>query len=214
MKNRKHWSLLGSTALVAASLLSGCSHGGKNQPVEPVAAVPQGTAASTVEDKPGGINAEFFTLTATVKAIDKKNRVVTLKFPDGKQKNIKCGPEVRNFPQIRIGDNVTAKFLESVELVVGAPGVKPSAEHESKTARAPLGTKPGFASIDAIEVSATVQSIDYQTRNVTLLGPEGKIFKVKAGAEVKRLNEVKQGDTVIARLTKAFSINVSKPGKN
>jgi len=37
---------------------------------------------------------------------------------------------------------------------------------------------------------------------------------VKASAEVKRLNEVKQGDTVIARLTKAFSINVSKPVKN
>jgi len=214
MKNRKHWSLLGSTALVVASLLLGCSHDGKKQPAEPVAAVPQATAAPTVEDKPAGISAEFFTVTATVQAIDTKNRVVTLKFPDGKQKKIKCGPEVRNFHQIRIGDDVTAKFLESVELVVGAPGVTPSAEHESKVARAPLGSRPGFASIDAIEVTATVQSIDYQTRNVTLLGPEGKIFKVKAGAEVKRLNEVKQGDTVLARLTKAFSINVSKPVKN
>ncbi len=214
MKDKKHWSLLGSTALVAASLLLGCSHAGKKQTAEPVAAVPQETAAPAAKDKPGGIEAELVTVTATVKAIDKKNRVVTLKFPDGKQKKVKCGPEVRNFPQIRIGDDVKAQFLESVELVVGGPGVKPSAERESEVARAPLGKKPGFAAIDAVEVTATVQSIDYQTRDVTLLGPEGKIFKVKAGPEVKRLNDVKQGDTVLARLTKAVSITVSKPGKN
>ncbi|MFZ4701361.1 MAG: hypothetical protein ACOYMG_15025, partial [Candidatus Methylumidiphilus sp.] len=67
--------------------------------------------------------------------------------------------------------------------------------------------------IDAVEVTATVQSIDYKTRDVTLLGPEGKTFKLKAGPEIKRLNDVKQGDTVLARLTKAASITVSKPVK-
>ena len=60
---------------------------------------------------------------------------------------------------------------------------------------------------------STVQSIDYQTRDVTLLGPEGKTFKLKAGPEIKRLNEVKQGDTVVARLTQAVSITVSTPGQ-
>ena len=215
MKNRKHWLILSSTALITVSLLFGCSHAEKKQAAEPVAAVPQDTAAVSAEpSKPGGIEGELIVVTATVRAIDKKNRVVTLKFPDGKEKKVKCGAEVRNFPQIRIGDEVKAQFLESVELVVSGPGAKPSAEHETETARAPLGKKPGFAAIDAVEVTATVQAIDYQTRDVTLLGPEGKTFKLKAGPEVKRLNDVKQGDTVSARLTKAVSITVSKPGKN
>ena len=212
MKDRKNWFLLGSTALVTASLLLGCSHADKKPSPEPVAAAPQEAAPAAV-DKPSGADAELITVTATVKAIDKKNRVVTLRFPDGREKKVKCGPEVRNFPQIRIGDDVKAQFLESVELVVGGPGEKPSVEHEQEVARAPLGKKPGVAGIDAVEVTATVQSINYQTRDAILLGPEGKTFKVKAGPEVRRFNEVKQGDTVVARLTKAFSITVSKPAK-
>ena len=148
-----------------------------------------------------------------MKAIDKKNRVVTLKYTDGKEARVKCGPEVRNFAQIRVGDDVTAKFLESVELFVTGPEDKPAAERATEVKRAPLGSKPGFSAIDAVEVKASVDAIDYQTREVRLKGPEGKIMKVIAGPEVKRLNEVKQGDTVVARLTRAVSIEVTKPDK-
>lgn len=214
MKAKKYWLVLGATALMSATLITGCSSADKKQPAVAQAAVEQKAPVPAVTDgKPGGTEGELLVVNATVKAINKKNRLVTLKFEDGKEKKIKCGPEVRNFSQIRVGDNVKAQFLESVELEVKGPGAKPSSERESELARAPLGSKPGFAAIDAVEISATVQSIDYKTRNVTLLGPEGKILKLKAGPEVNRLQEVKQGDTVVARLTKAASIIVSAPEK-
>ena len=214
MKNNRYWSIIGSTALVATTLLVGCSHAEKKQAVESQPAVAQDVPPTpAAESKPGGIEGELIVVNAVVKSIDKKSRTVELKFEDGKVKKIKCGPEVRNFPQIRVGDNVKAQFLESVELEVQGPGAKPTAEHESELARAPLGSKPGFAAINAVEVSATVQSIDYKTRDVTLLVPEGKTFKLKAGPEVKRFNEVKQGDTMVARLTKAVSVTVSAPEK-
>jgi hypothetical protein len=91
---------------------------------------------------------------------------------------------------------------------------EPLAERTTDVARAPLGSRPGFAAIDQVEVRASVVSIDYQTREVALKGPEGKVVKVKAGPEVKRLNEVKKGDSVVARLTRAISIVVSKPAAN
>ncbi len=214
MKDNSKRLVILSALLLTAALIQGCSHADKKQAIDSAATTAQEPVAETVSDsKPGGIEGELVVVTATVKAIDKKNRVVTLKFPDGKEKKVKCGPEVRNFSQIRVGDEVKAQFLESVELVVSGPGAKPSVEREKEVARAPLGQRPGFAAIDAIEVTATVQSIDYKTRNVTLLGPEGKTFKMKAGSEVKRLNDVKQGDTVLARLTKAVSITVTKPGQ-
>ncbi len=215
MKNSKHWLIVGSSALVTVSLLLGCSHADKKQAVDAVPVASQSAVPAVAEvDKPGGAESELVVINAKVKAIDKKNRVVTLKFEDGTEKKIKCGPEVRNFAQIHIGDDVKAQFLESVELVVSGPGTKPSADRQKEVARAPLGSKPGYAVVDAVEVTATVQAIDYQTRDVTLLGPEGKTIKLKAGPEIKRLNDVKQGDTVLARLTKAASITVSKPAKN
>jgi hypothetical protein len=104
-------------------------------------------------------------------------------------------------------------LLETVELFVTGND-DPAAERVTEVGRAPLGSKPGFAAVDAVEVKASVIAIDYQTRKVTLKGPEGKIVKVTAGPEVKLLNEVKEGDSVVARLTRAVSIEVSKPGTN
>ena len=136
-----------------------------------------------------------------------------LQSADGKVAKIKCGPEVRNFAQIRVGDEVKTSLLETVELFVTGNN-EPAAERVTEVARAPLGSKPGFAAIDAVEVKASVVAINYQTRKVTLKGPEGKIINVTAGDEVKRLNEFKVGDSVVARLTRAVSIEVSKPAKN
>ena len=220
MKDKRHWLILGSTALVTASLLSACSSSGsKDHPDQSSAAAPttmvaQDQAAETqAEDKPGRLEGELIVVTAKVKAIDKKNRVVTLKSPDGKEAKVKCGPEVRNFAQIRVGDEVKTTLLETVELFVTGKE-EPAAERVTEVDRAPLGSKPGFAAVDAVEVKASVVAIDYQTREVTLKGPEGRVIKVKAGPEVKRLNEVNKGDTVVARLTRAISIEVSKPAKN
>jgi Cu/Ag efflux protein CusF len=221
MKDKRHWLILGVTALVTASLLSGCSSSGskdsaRSLEAEPPTLVAQEQAPATqtqTQDRPGGLEGELVVITATVKAIDKKNRVVTLQSPDGKVAKVKCGPEVRNFAQIRVGDVVKTSLLETVELFVTGND-EPAAERVTEVGRAPLGNKPGFAAIDAVEVKATVVAIDYQTRKVTLKGPEGKVIKVTAGPQVKRLTEVNVGDSVVARLTRAVSIEVSKPVTN
>ena len=219
MKDKRDWLILGATALVTASLLSGCSSSGSKDSAQSLEAEPptlpvqDQTAATQAQDRPGGLEGELVVITATVKAIDKKNRVVTLQSPDGKVAKIECGPEVRNFNQIHVGDVVKTSLLETVELFVTGNN-EPAAERVTGVGRVPLGSKPGFAAVDAVEVKAAVVAIDYQTRKVTLKGPEGKIVKVTAGPEVKRLNEVNVGDSVVARLTRAVSIEVSKPAKN
>jgi hypothetical protein len=219
MKEKKHWLILGATALVTASLLSGCSSSGSKDSAQSLEAEPptlpvqDQTAATQAQDRPGGLEGELVVITATVKAIDKKNRVVTLQSPDGKVAKVKCGPEVRNFARIRVGDEVKTSLLETVELYVTGSD-KPAAERVTEIGRAPLGSKPGFAAIDAVEVKASIVAIDYRTRKVALKGPEGNVVKVTAGPEVKRLNEVKVGDSVVARLTRAVSIEVSKPVTN
>lgn len=217
MKNTRHWLVLGATVLVTASLLSGCSSfGSKDSSAQTSEAVPPAVVAqdqapaTQAQDRPGGIEGEMVVVTAIVKAIDKKSRVVTLLSSDGKVAKVKCGPEVRNFAQIRVGDEVKTSLLETVELFVTGNS-EPAAERVTEVGRAPLGSRPGFAVIDTIEVKAAVVAIDYQTRKVSLKSPDGKVKIVTAGPEVKRLNEVRVGDSVVARLTRAISIEVSKP---
>jgi hypothetical protein len=219
MKDKRHWQILGASVLVTVSLLSGCSSSGSKDSAQaleaepPILAAQDQTAGTPAGDRPGALEGELVVVTATVKAIDKKNRVVTLQSSDGKESKVKCGPEVRNFAQIRVGDEVKTALLETVELFVTGSG-EPAAERVTEVDRAPLGSKPGFAAIDAVEVKASVVAIDYLSRKVTLKGPEGNVVNVTAGPEVKRLNEVKVGDSVVARLTRAVSIEVSKPATN
>ncbi len=211
MKNEKNGLALGAAALAVVSLLSGCA----GQSKQPVAAAPAAPAAQepAAQNKPGKAVVGRATVEATVKAIDKKKRIVTLKFTDGHQSKIHCGPEVRNFPQIRVGDMVRAEFVESVELFIADKPEKPDADAVAGLKRAPLGEKPSVQAVESVELKATVESIDYKTREVTLRGPEGELKKLTVGPAAKRFNEVKQGDTVVARLTKAVSIDVSTPAK-
>lgn len=202
-------------ALIATLLVAGCAKDkAKEEVPAPAASATEAPATpAALEEKPGAAEAELLVLNAKVTHVDKKKRVVTLKYEDGRTAKVKCGPEVRNFPQIRVGDDVTAEFMESMELFVTGPGVKPEAETTTVAERAPKGAKPGMVAAKSTELSATVEAINYDTREVTLKGPEGKLFKVKAGPEIKRLNEVHQGDTVVARYTEAVSIKVSTPKK-
>jgi hypothetical protein len=221
----KTLALLVSGTLAAGSLVSGCASRGAGSAAQAAAAaapaqaaaavaptaVTDTTAAPAAADRPGVVEGELTVVTAKVKAIDSKNRVVTLVYPDGRTAKIKCGPEVRNFAQIRVGDSVTAQFLESVEIFVSAEKVTPASGTASAVERAPEGGKPGITEVQSVEVTAVVESIDYKTRMVKLRGPEGKTKTVKAGPAVKRLDEVKQGDTVVVRYTEALSVKVTAP---
>src|SRR5262249_46665939 len=55
---------------------------------------------------PGGTVVETYDLTATVTEVDASTRKVTLVAKNGKKATVKCGPEVINFDQIRVGDVV------------------------------------------------------------------------------------------------------------
>jgi len=221
--------LLATSTIAASSFIGGCASrdaasvaqsaattATAAQAATPAAVAPKAADKSDVpaaEDRPGAMEGELIVVTAKVKAIDAKSRVVTLDFSDGSRKKIKCGPEVRNFEQIRVGDDVTAEFLESVEIFVSTEKMTPASGAARATERAPLGSKPAITEVESVEVSAVVESIDYTTRMVKLRGPEGKAKTVKAGPDVKRLNEVKKGDTVVVRYTEAVSVRVTAPNK-
>jgi hypothetical protein len=199
----------GSTALMASALLLGCATKDTSKPIKATAVAEP--AAPTPGDKPAGAIASAAVANAKVEAVNRKKRIITLRFPDGRLAQIKCGPEVRNFSQIQVGDDVTVEFVESVELVVTGPGGKPNTEQSSSVKQAPGRDKPGVAAAKAVEVTATVESIDYATRKVTLKGPKGKITTVTASPDVKQFDKIKPGDTVVARYLEAASIRVSAP---
>ena len=72
------------------------------------------------------------------------------------------------------------------------------------------GPKPYVAEGSISTVEATVEAIDYKTRQVTLKGESGTVT-FTAGDKVKNLEQVKVGDRVKAAYAEAVEISVRDP---
>jgi hypothetical protein len=171
------------------------------------------SAAPAQAKKPAFEKSEVRTVTATVEAIDLATRMVTLKGPKGNTITFKAGEEVRNLPQVKVGDQVEAKYYESLVVDVKKPGeATPGVTEEQVAGRAKPGEMPAAAMANKVTITATVTAIDKKKPSVTLKGPEGNVKEVKI-KDPKKLDNVKVGDLVVITYTEAFAISVEKPKK-
>src|SRR5262245_12362664 len=74
-----------------------------------------------------------------------------------------------------------------------SPEAKTPGDIVAVSSSEPLEKGVGRKEIQFVEVTATVKSIDYKTRSITLVGPENKVMTFTVDPAVKRLNEVKRG---------------------
>lgn len=161
--------------------------------------------------KPGGVIVDVITVKATVQKIDQANRIVAIKGPHGKVIDVKVNKDVKNFDQIKEGDQVVAKYVESLAIFVEKTNEK-SGVTETKTVElAPRGYKPGRVVADTVELTAEVLSVNYAKRILELKLPDGKISTVNVGTEVKRFDKIKKGDEVFVRHTITVALSVEKP---
>lgn len=159
----------------------------------------------------GGIVTDTESGSATVEDIDMTARTVTLKNEVGEVKTVTCGPEVRNFDQIRKGDKVTLTVSQYAEVtVMKGTDVAPVGEEDVEVARAPLGEKPAAIIEASLKVMAVVEDINYESRIVTLKGPE-RMMMVKVGPEAENFDNVKKGDNVYVELDEIVEIVVTAP---
>jgi hypothetical protein len=160
---------------------------------------------------PGAVVAETNMVKATVEDIDQKSRTVVLKDSEGELHTMKVSEEVRNLDQVKKGDEVVAGYYYSTAISVHKAGETPAAPAAGQAViRSEKGQKPGGLVVQTARKIATVEDIDYTTREVKLKASDGSTMKIKAGDKVKRLEDVKKGDKIIATYTEALAISVSK----
>lgn len=77
---------------------------------------------------------------------------------------------------------------------------------------APISAQQKIERAGNISKSATIVAIDHTTRTVTLKDAEGNVEDFHGGAEIKRFNELKVGDSVTFSYHAAVVYQVLKPG--
>jgi hypothetical protein len=101
-------------------------------------------AVAAPDNHPGRIEVDTAEATATVVAIYRVTRVVILQTQDGKKAGYTLGPEVVNFDQIKVGDQVRATLVYGTALFLGKSG---SAAPQSISRPIPAGRHGGSASV-------------------------------------------------------------------
>ena len=140
------------------------------------------------KDKPGFVAVNLTVVKASVEAIDKQSRMITLKGPRGNIVTLKAGEEIVNFDQINKGDNVVARYYESVAIIVDdVKGAQPRARETEMVEIAPRGAKPARTMVNTKDLTAVVDKINYKKRTLTLKLPEGKLFTGKGRPISKKI---------------------------
>jgi Cu/Ag efflux protein CusF len=197
-----------AVALLSASILtfSSCnSDEKKDAPAEEHGSSGSMSKQVMTPGEAGGTEEDTFTATTTVTAIDPAKREITLTGEENRQITFICGPEIKNFDQLKVGDKVTAEITEKLAVFVRSDEADPTVTHIAALATAPKGAKPGVMVGQTTEITAKVKSIDTDARKATLefFGGETRTVNVRSDVD---LSKYKVGDTVVIRLTEAISI--------
>lgn len=195
-----------TVAALSALLVTACST--KTAPPPP----PTVTAAMGATEK-GGIRQQEVTVVAIVEKVDMKNRLVTLRGPDGTTETIRVPQETRNLAQVKKGDEVIATYYQSAAFeVVKKSDAKLGVTAEEGGARAELGEKPGAIGARVVTIVADVVKLDKENKQAVLRGPEGQTTTVNV-YNPAAFEKVKVGDRVEIRLTEAVAIDVQPAPK-
>jgi hypothetical protein len=163
-----------------------------------LAAVPASAQTKT-------LTGETKTVTASVEAIDKAARSVTVKKPDGAYDVFYFPETIRRFDALKVGDKITAKYYENLVLRVKAPGEKDVNSASGGTVRAE-GKLAGTTSRQRT-ITATIAAIDQSVPSITFTGPNG--WKYSSRVEDKKaLEKVKVGDRLDITWTEALILSV------
>jgi hypothetical protein len=149
------------------------------------------------------------TITAAITAIDAAKRLITLKGPKGESVTFEASEDVKRFNELKVGDNVTIKYTESLVARIAKPGEMSSA---AVTGGRSEGAKPGAVARGEATIVVTLMNIDMETPSVTFKTAEGEV-RSRHVKDKKNLEGFKVGDKVAVTYTESLAIDVTTPAK-
>jgi hypothetical protein len=171
-----------------------------------ICAVSTAAAAQGTTTRAGNISKS-----ATITAINHTTRVVTLKDAQGNVEDILCGPDIKRFNELKVGDTVTFSYHAAIAYQIVKPGAKGAADAGTSTVRGE-GVQPSGAVTRQQKRTVTVEGIDAAAPSISVKTADGQ--KITAQVENKKnLESLKIGDSVEITFTEAFMVTVDAPKK-
>jgi len=150
---------------------------------------------------------------AVVKVVnlDRQARTVTFQGPRGNRVIMKVPKEAQNFDQVKVGSTFKVKYVEAVAVALQRGGTA-SASANQTVRLAPKGGTPGGVVVNTAQISATVEAIDYASREVAVKGPRGNVLAFRVADSVQGFSDIDIGDTVTVVYSEALAMEMLPSG--
>jgi Cu/Ag efflux protein CusF len=166
-----------------------------------VLALPAFAAAQTKT-----ITGEQKTITATVEAIERSSRTVTVKNPDGTYEDLYAPETFKRFDELKVGDRIKATYYENIVLQLKKPG-EPAVDTASGGVVRSQGSGPGATASAQRTITATITAIDMKAPSITFAGPNGWRYSGRV-EDKEALSKVKVGDRIDITWTSALLLSL------
>lgn len=169
------------------------------------------SAAVAADDSKKPSVAEVVEDTVTVQSVDVPKRLLTVKNSAGEVQTLEVPASIKNFPQLKAGDQIIARFKVAVAAAIRKPGDTPIITEARETAATtPPGAKPGGMAQRTVKTVITVKAVDTANNILTFVGPKGitREVAVKDPEMQNFLKQLKPGDKVGIDYTEALAIEV------
>ncbi|RKZ95982.1 MAG: hypothetical protein DRQ46_07705 [Gammaproteobacteria bacterium] len=169
--------------------------------------------STSATDKPSISASQSVTVSAMVEAINHETREVTLRRNDGSTVSFVVSEDARNLGQVKVGDIVVVKYIESLDIKVfaaeDAENAKAEAVAASVSARTKEGEMPGIAEMETVVITAIVEEINLGANTFKLKGPEGNIKEYTA-RNPENLKKAAVSDLVVIVHSQAIALTVER----
>jgi len=179
----------------------------------PVFAQQAPVATGALVSQPGkAVAAEKVSASVVVTAIDKATRTLTLKDSSGKSFDLAAGDEVKNFAQIKVGDEVVVEYVRALSLELKKGGKVRERRDSADAVRAKPGEKPAGAVGRRLTGVADVIDVDQKNSTITLKGAKGNVVELHV-KNPDHFKVVKKGDQVEFDYIEAVAVAVQPAPK-
>ncbi|MQR00999.1 hypothetical protein [Glaciimonas soli] len=145
----------------------------------------------------------------TITNVNPATREFTIKRPNGEEVVVLASDVVKNFDQIKTGDQVVYRQAEAVVLnlkkIAGHNGIRERTESDATHVAQP-GDKPGIVATHETRIIANVTAVNHKTGTVTLRGVNGS--RTLQVHDLSLLTHVNKGDQVEVVVTEGEALSV------
>lgn len=196
------------TPLIVALAISGCQ-------TSPPASADVAPPPPPPRELPGSVTAASAaaTLQGRITALNTSTREVTVTGSDGSSVDIVAGEDIRNFNQLKVGDQVALDYRAAVALELEPAGSAPLGATATQARTVPnRGDVPGGARSNTISLVTEVAAVNPERGTIALRGQSGntQIIAVERPDLRAKLPNVKRGDLLRISYTQAVALGIRR----